>query len=255
MDINKVLYIALEAGRIILQNGGETYRVEETIYRICSSYGINNAESFVTPTGIIVSVIDKYGDTNSLVKRVKSRSVNLEKVSKVNDLARNIRNEGLTCEEVKERLEKIDNDKRYSLNTTIFFSALSSSLFTLLFGGSFSDSLVAFFIGAIIKYTCNLLAQNKLNDFFTNIIGGAIAAFLANLSVYCSLGTNSDMITIGSIMLLVPGLAITNAIRDTLAGDLLAALSRGLEAILTAVAIALGTGLALKIWFVYIGGI
>lgn len=255
MDIDKILHLAGEAGKIILENGGETYRVEETILRICNAFGITEAESFVTPTGIMISVTYKYGQTISLVKRIKSRTVNLEKISKVNDLSRSIKDKGLTSEDVKERLKKINATKRYKDSTIILSACLVASFFTLLFGGSFHDFIVSFFIGGIIKYISLILGKVELNEFFINVLGGAIAAFLALTSVNFNLANQVDKVIIGSIMLLVPGLAITNAIRDTIAGDLLAGISRAVEAFLIAVAIAVGTGMVLRLWIIYIGGI
>jgi uncharacterized membrane protein YjjP (DUF1212 family) len=46
-------------------------------------------------------------------------------------------------------------------------------------------------------------------------------------------------------MTLVPGVAITNAMRDVIAGDLLAGTMKGVEALLIALALAAGTAVAL----------
>lgn len=255
MDVNKIVHMATEAGKIILESGGETYRVEETILRICTAYNIKNADSFVTPTGIMVSVTDDYGHTISLVKRVKKRTVDLERISKVNDLSRNIKTKGLTSDEVIEELKKIELSKRYKNITTIIFSSFVTASFTVLFGGNIRDFIASFFIGGTIRYTSIYAAKLNINDFFVNILGGMIAAFLALIAVNLKIADNMDTIIIGSIMLLVPGLAITNAIRDTIAGDLVSGLARALEAFLIAMGIAVGTGIVLRLWFLYSGGI
>ena len=80
MEINKILHVATFAGQIILESGGETYRVEDTIGRFCAAFGIQFAESFVTPTGIMVSVSDENSYTTTLVKRVKTRTIDLQKI-------------------------------------------------------------------------------------------------------------------------------------------------------------------------------
>jgi len=125
----------------------------------------------------------------------------------------------------------------------------------LLFGGNISDFIISFFVGGIIKWCSISLANINVNDFFINTLGGAMAAILAIIAVHFKLGFHVDKIIIGSIMLLVPGLAITNAIRDTIAGDLLAGISRAVEAFLIAIAIAVGSGIVLRLCFVYYGGI
>lgn len=254
MSANKIIHISAAAGKIILENGGETYRVEETMSRICNAFGIELAESFVTPTGIMISVTTDSNQTITIVKRIKNRTVNLEKIAKVNDLSRNIKTQGLTLEQVQKELNTINATKRYSDKTLVLFSCITVSFFTLMFGGDFYDFCTSFFIGGLIKIVSLALGKVNMNDFFINVLGGALAALLALLAVNFNLASHVDKIIIGSIMLLVPGLAITNAIRDTIAGDLLAGISRALEAILIAVAIAAGSGTVITFWVIYFGG-
>jgi uncharacterized membrane protein YjjP (DUF1212 family) len=254
MDTNKIAHTAVYAGRIILENGGETYRVEDTILRILAAYNLKEADSFVTPTGIMVSVTDQYGQIVTIVKRIRKRTVDLEKISRVNDLSRKIKIKGMTTDNVREELIAIDNLKRYDTKTTIIFSALAAASFTLLFGGNLKDFLASFLIGGIIKYMAIVLSNLSINDFFINILGGILAAIFAIISTSFNLSDNLDKVIIGSIMLLVPGLSITNAIRDTIAGDLVAGITRAIEAILVAAAIAVGTGITLKVWLTLSGG-
>ena len=118
MDTNKIIHLAAKVGKLMLENGAETYRVEETIDRICKAYGLHEAESFVTTTGIILSITEHYGKTTSIVRRIKNRKVDLEKISKLNDLSRNIKVRGLTSDDI-----------------IVIFSSLGAAFFTLLFGG------------------------------------------------------------------------------------------------------------------------
>ena len=111
--MNEILQVATFAGQIILESGGETYRVEDTILRICKTFGAEQAESFVTPTGIMSSICHK-GEIYSLTKRVVSRTVDLNKIDKVNDLSRNILSRNLTVDQFKEELIKINEGERYS---------------------------------------------------------------------------------------------------------------------------------------------
>ncbi|MDP4177606.1 MAG: threonine/serine exporter family protein [Bacillota bacterium] len=254
MDVNKVLQISCEAGRIILENGGETYRVEETIIRICKAFKVDDADCFVTPTGIVISCRDLDGRNFSIVKRIKKRTVNLGKISKVNDISRRVHNENLNIDFVEDELKKIDSYVSYNKKICVVCSSFVAASFTLIYGGNISDFIVSFFIGGIIQLTLYLLKKLNSNIFFINVLGGIIASFFALLSVHFGLASHLDKIIIGSIMLLVPGIAITNAIRDSIAGDLLSGLSRGLEAFLIAIAIAIGSGSMIKIWTAFMGG-
>jgi uncharacterized membrane protein YjjP (DUF1212 family) len=210
-------------------------------------------ESFATPTAIMVSASNEYGQTISLVKRIKRRSLNLEKVSQVNDIARNIKNKGFTLEFIENELSKIDSRKAYSNKINTLCAGTATGFFALVFGGTIKDFIVSFFIGCLIKLTSITLGLLQVNDFFVNTICGALAALIALLSVHFGIGAHTDKIIIGSIMILVPGLAITNAIRDTISGDLISGITRGVEAFLVAVAVAVGTGVVMKLWLL-LGG-
>jgi len=254
MHIDDIIHVATDAGKIILENGGETYRVEQTITMICKSYGIPHTESFVTPTGIMVSITNSQNKTISLVRRINNRTVNLRKVEMINDLSRKIMSRPISTDDMRKEIEFINNIPPYSQITTTFFAAGSSGFFTLLFGGNYKDFFVAFIIGALINYLGGYLDKLDVNGFLKNMLGGALAATMAIIAASLGLVGNMDTIIIGSIMILVPGISITNAIRDTIAGDLVSGVSRSVEALFVAIAIAAGTSIAFKIWVLLFGG-
>ncbi|MBD7910166.1 MULTISPECIES: threonine/serine exporter family protein [Clostridium] len=255
MDLNKLLKVATFAGKIMLESGAETYRVEETICRICLSFGVETADSFVTPTGIMVSISDN-NETLSLIKRVTSRGVDLNKIDKVNDLSRllqdNKNNTGI--EDFYESLLIVNKGDRYSVLTTLIFSSIAAGAFSYLFGGDIKDLISATFVGLIIKIITNYFEKLAINEFFINSIGGGISALLAIILFTLGVASHIDKTIIGAIMLLVPGLAITNAIRDTIAGDYLAGITKASEAFLIAISIAVGTGAVLSFWINTLGG-
>lgn len=254
MSNEKIINLAAYAGKILLESGAETYRVEETINKICSAFDMKNADSFVTPTGLIISGTGNDNKIISTVKRVKVRTVNLEKISEVNSLSRLLQCEILSIEEVHNRLKKIDNNKIFPNWTHTLASALAAGFFTLIFGGTINDFGVSCLIGILIRLSSIIISKLKMNDFFLNMFGGAVAALTALIFKKLGIVVYLDKTIIGSIMLLVPGLAITNAVRDTIAGDLVSGISRALEAFFMAVAIAAGTGIVFKVWINFFGG-
>lgn len=255
MDLNKLLKVATFAGKIMLESGAETYRVEETICRICLSFDVETADSFVTPTGIMVS-ISSNNETLSLIKRVTSRGVDLNKIDKVNNLSRLLQDNktNTSIEEFYESLLKINQGDRYSVTTTLIFSSIAAGAFSYLFGGNVKDLISATLVGLVIKIITNKFEKLAINEFFINSIGGGMAALLAIILFSLGLASNIDKTIIGAIMLLVPGLAITNAIRDTIAGDYLAGITKASEAFLIAISIAVGTGAVLSFWINTLGG-
>jgi len=253
MNMNKILQVSTFAGKIMLESGAETYRVEETICRICSSFGVETTDSFVTPTGIMVS-ISSQNETRSLIKRVTSRGVDLNKVDQINNLSRVVQNTPTDIDEFYEELKKVNEGDRYSLTITLIFSAICAGIFSMLFGGDIKDLLSSAVIAFIMKLMNMKFEELSLNEFFINCMSSALATTLAILLFNLGIASNVDKTVIGSIMLLVPGLAITNAIRDTIAGDYLAGITRASEAFLIAISIAMGTGAILSLWINTLGG-
>lgn len=255
MDTNRVLNAATKAGKIMLESGGETYRVEETMVRISLALGVKSIDVYATPTVIILSAKDECNKNHSTVKRTYGATFNLDKISKINNLSRSIERKHLTIDDLEIEIDNIEHQKGYSDALVIFCSALAAGFFTLLFNGTFKDFFCAVFIGAIIRYTTISLSKFSVYGFFINLVGGMEAALFAILLYKLNLCDNYDKTIIGAIMLLVPGLAITNALRDTINGDLVSSVTRTVEAVFIAIAIAVGTGMIFKIWFGLFGGI
>lgn len=254
MDINRIINIAANAGRIILENGGETYRAEETISRICFAYNVKGAETFTIPSLIMISATSDYGQSFSVIKQVKTRGIDLEKISRINDLSRSINRLGYSLEKIENQLREIDAIKPYKLHYTLIFGALAAGCFTIVFGGDVRDALVAAFAGFFIKFVSHYLDQAKANEFFVNIFVGFAGTLICHIFYNLNMASNLKLATIGSLTLLVPGLAITNAVRDTISGDLISGMMRAMEAFLIAISVAIGSGVVFKLWSSIFGG-
>ncbi|MBH5318492.1 threonine/serine exporter family protein [Paenibacillus sp. GSMTC-2017] len=241
-----ITQICLLAGKIILQNGGETYRVEDTMARIASAYGIPSSQSFVTPTGLIFA-IDGHTQITRLI-RISDRSTNLLKVSLVNDISRRICNGDLEAEEAHRLLQQLDvTSYDYSNTQKVIAAVIACGCFVIMFQGTWADFLPAAFIGGF-AYLFFLIAHYFVPiKFFAEFLTSIMVGILAVLAVSLGLGQDLDKIIIGSVMPLVPGLHITNAVRDLMAGHLVSGLSKGAEAFLTAFAI--GAGIATVLAF------
>ncbi len=243
MTLNKILKIASYAGKMILENGGETYRAEDIVSRICETHN-TSADCFATLSGIIVAV-RKDDETLSTVIRIRSRTINLEKVHQINDLARNT--EDYNCDEFLEQLTNIDKSSRYRISFNLLAHAITAASFAVLFGGTLKDFWGTLPIGVAVYLLSYSFSKYELNGIFVNTLGGAISAFLAYYFYSIGFIENTDKAIIGSLMLLVPGIALTNGIRDIIAGDYMTGMARGTEALLVATSLAVGTGAAISL--------
>lgn len=245
----EAIVVALYAGEIMLRNGAETYRVEDTMRYILKSLGFSHSESFVTPTGIFLSSDSPENDKPySVLKRVKSRSTDLNKVSQVNKFSRSMVAGEIPFELAMDTLREIDKTPGYNRILKALSASLLAASFTMLLGGTWLDFFPAYVISLVVQATVFNLEKNSFSFFLNNIAGGFVAAVMSILFFSLGFGNSVDKTIIGAIMTLVPGVAITNAIRDSISGDLMSGTARAAEAFLVAVAIASGVGIALKFW-------
>ena len=125
--------------------------------------------------------------------------------------------------------------------------AFVAAFFTLLFKGTAADAFCSLVAGAVIFFAKYPMERHRANSFFVNGACSFLAALTAIAGVRLGVGQNLDKIIIGAFMGLVPGVAITNFMRDVLEGDLFAGITKLTESLLTATALALGAGIALSL--------
>lgn len=248
----KVLRLALFAGEIMLCNGGETYRVEDTIVRICHSRNIYHVSAFVTPTVIIIA--DDRHDGFSFMKSIDTRVTNLQKVAMVNNFSREFVNNKIDLDLAIADLQSILDKSEYPPWFRVVLCGIASSMFAGMFGGAVADLICAFFISMIATITSIKMYELDNNSFLSNAVSGVTISILAIIVMIAGIGKNMDMIIVGSIMPLLPGVSFTNGLRDFIAGDLLSGMSKVFEAAILAIAIAISVGSVLSVYIKF-GGI
>lgn len=250
MDYKLLLDTAVLAGEIMLRNGAEIFRVEGTISHILKVSGLKSAQAYVTLTGIMVTLDDPSMDSLTVVKRIDSRETNLNKIHNVNAISRRFCQGEITLKEAFHQLKHMDDEKVSSLYFMTAYIVCTGS-FGILFGGGVIEACFAGLNGLLLYITLTLLGKVYLNQFMKLFLSSMVMALF---TVLCSKipGFKFDVnpVIISGIMPIVPGSAITNAIRDTLHGDYTAGGAKTLEAFVIATAIALGVGFGLM----FVGG-
>ncbi len=247
MNEYELLNIATAIGKRMMECGAEIYRVEETILYLCKAYDIPQVDVFAIPTSIVVTIGMSDDRFLTRTKRVYARGNDMDKLDRFNNLCRRICREKLTYQQVQEEIQTIEHSPTYGTVAKIFAHMLASVAFCFFFGGTVRDATVSAVIGAAIYFLSRTINLLERNPFFNTLINSAVSACLAYWSVHVGWGINMDMIIIGPLMLLVPGITITNSMRDIIAGDFITGWTKVEEAFLTAAGIALGTMVPLSL--------
>jgi len=246
--------LVLLAGQLILENGGETFRVEETMVRMALAGGAQTADVFAIPQGIFCTISEGL-QTHTRVARIHRREFNLTKVLEVNRISRQLSADLLTVETAYAELLRVDRlPKRYPTGIRLLAGSIGSAAFSSLLGAQVGTVFAAGITGLLVMFVMEFLQKREILNFVSLAIAGAMTA-LANLIIRQFWpSVQFDLAVIGSIMVLAPGLAITTSVRDALSEDLISASIRGAEAFGVALAIASGVGSVLTL-YLWIGGI
>ncbi len=247
MNYDRLLNLVVQLGSLLLENGAETYRVEESMLRIFQKYDISDADVFVIPTMLIVTIRPNEQTTLTQQKRVRSRGTDLTKISDANNLCRRMCYSVVPLEEVEECIAAIRRGPVFSRRVQYIAYAAAGFSFALFFSSTLIDALCAALCGVVIKFIFEQMSRWGANVFFIHVTASAAVTALAELFSASPLSADMDKIIIGAIMLLVPGVTLTTCMRDTIAGDYVSALTKLMEALLIGTGVALGTYIAMSL--------
>jgi hypothetical protein len=242
------LALVLDIAEQMVISGAEVARTEYSVRRICKSFGAIRTEALSITTSLIVTVYyDEYGSVTQ-TRRVDKFAYNMDRLEKMNELSREICDKKLSIEDGRKRFSELMAEKYYSFHTQILFFMLIAFTFTLFFGGSIKDALVSSFIAIIFKYIDEFARKIEINKFIPIVASSLLGGFLAIMAVRAGLADSVGKVSIGDVMLLIPGIMLTNSLRDMFGGDTITGGIRFIEATLIAIMIAVGFSASSKFY-------
>ena len=249
MDYNGLLNLGTELGCQLMSSGAEISRVEDSIQRLMQAYGISNAHVFAIPNSLMVSLTPPTGEPITRICRIPAHGTDLDHLELCNALCRTLCQDTPPLEQALEQVSLVPHNRPiYSDRAVILGHFLVGAFFTPFFGGNVLDSMCGGLCGVSIALSSRLLRHIAGSSaFFRTLLSAAVSSLLAQLLVRFGNAGNADAITVGALMLLVPGVSLTTSMREFMAGDMVSGVTRLAESLLTATAIALGTGAALAL--------
>lgn len=244
MNYTTLMELVSRIGCQITMGGAETYRVEESVNRILTAYGVES-RVYSVPNSLIITIVIPGQPPMTQLCRIDHKGNDLDAVERYSNLGRRICAQKPDLETAMQWLEEVGKTrKHYRLPVLLAGHILVGWGFCIFFGGSLVDSLCAAACGLLLGVAEHLMSKLQTNVFFQKISAAFLMAFFAYcVSTFANI-PNVDSAVIGPLMLLVPGLLFTNAMRDIIFGDTTSGINRVVEALLIAVAVALGTAAA-----------
>ena len=237
MDTDRyVLSLAADIGEAMLANGAEIYRVEDTISHILDKFLMSDHYVYVISNAVFVSSADRI----ATLRQVPLSPVNLERIAMLNQLARDLCSGECSLAEGRQQLRQITSFVLYRNAILILAGGLAAAAFCRLLGGTLADSVFAFPVGMLEEWFLLICSKKHVSPILKNIFASILVTMVSNFLAYTSLPVYSDPLIIGAIMLLVPGIGITTAIRDYLNGEYLSGTIHLISAFLTGFCIVAG---------------
>ena len=239
-NLSEALEVAAQAGHVLLENGAEIARVEETMERISSHYGATQSNFFVLSNGIFTTGAGSGKERYANVEYIPLKGAQMEKIAEINQLSRDIAADKYTLAQARQKVEELRSTPAKPFWEQILGSAFGSAGFCILFGGGWLDSAAAFVVGLLVWAVVLLIGKPEVSKIVVNIAGAAFATLLCLLFQGLGFGTSLPNMIIGSIIPLIPGVPFTNGIRDIANEDYIAGMTRLLDALFVFLGIALG---------------
>lgn len=234
LQAEEALRISMEIGAAIMESGGEVRRTEDTVTRINYAAGATDAQVWAMPGILTATVTLADNTTHTVTKCLGPEEIDLAELDRLNTLSRRLCGGKPVDWQVTKR-------QVYSRHTRLLCTFLATAAFCIYFGGTWAEAVLCGGFGILVSGY-----RPALQSGFTAVLLDAtVAGLLAFTPQALGLPLRGANILIGTIMLLVPGLTVGNALRDMIDGDLHAGLLRLAEAVLCALAIALGCAFAL----------
>ena len=245
MNYNKILQGILDIGEAMLQSGAENFRLEDSLYRMCKSYGFTRYDVFVIPSNIQITVETPEGDIITQIRHIESTDINFDRLDYLNNLSRYVCQNKPDEKKLREKYLEVMNREEQHPAVKYFAGVRGGTGFAVFFGCGFMDAIVAVIVSLMIVVVGEWLSKRESNLMVYNMILSFLSEVIIILLVRLGIGSHAEWIMIGIVMLLISGLGVTNGIRDLLQRDFISGSLNIMNAFLGAAGIAFGIALAM----------
>jgi uncharacterized membrane protein YjjP (DUF1212 family) len=246
MQMQRIHQFLLHAGRLITASGGETSRVEQTVTYLGRACGLDAVQVIGLPTGLMLTT-ERGEESKTSVLAIDERATHLGRLDALNALSRDLVEGRCTFDEAEGRLAALESQHPpLEKHRKGLYMGLSCACWALVLGGSWADFVPTFVVGVLVNETMFACSRRRVPLFLVVYLAVVVGTMASVLAARVVPGCSPRSMLVGVVVPIVPGVALTSAIRDLMAGDLVSGVARGAEAVLQASAIVAAVGSVLS---------
>lgn len=238
--------VCTEMAKYMTRYGAEISRVEDTTRRICRAYSIRRPEIYATPANFIITICDIHDVPVTNCAVIGGRSTNLDRLGRLNDLSRWICSRRPDKDSIIDKIKEINNRPTYTSIMYYITCFAIGAAYTIMYGGNWIEAIVSAVIAALIRFVKVRLSRVTPSIFFASFTCAAVMTLITMLLLNWGVLTRFDHVLIAVSITMVPGVAITNGMRDFISGDVYSGIYSLTEALTIAIGLAVGTGIVLS---------
>lgn len=243
INLNELCDTMLRIGKMILSSGGEANRVERTLKRLGLAYGCDKVDVMSIAHSIIIT-LHRGKETITEVRRVEDSKVDFYKLKKANGIYREVIEKPISLKEINKKIDLVkEADRINSFKHMLLSWCIISAFCTGFFGGNPIDMLFSSMISIVLCVVIRIFSYYDINYYFSLIIVSLLGGFLSKLTAFTGFQIHTSVINAGNIMPLIPGLTLTNSLRDMLSKDTITGMTEIVESVVISLIIATGFAL------------
>ena len=234
--------LLLKMGKAISEAGAPAHRLESSMQVLLDKFEMEG-NFFSMPTALFATLGDEEVQ-RTYMERTTPKDVNLEKINDLSDVINRLENDEIDIYDAYDEIIRIHNAKpRYHSGIIVFSIGLASASLAGLFQGSWIDVVTSLMMGWLTALIIVFSAKHKdLSLLFTPIAATAVGFVTMTISHY---GQSIDhfIVSLSGLIILIPGLGITTAIRELSTGHLVSGSARMAGAVTTFLLLSFGLAL------------
>lgn len=251
-NMKEIGLVLLDIGAHLMSSGASTARVRITLNRISDTFGYR-CDVFITNRALMLTVhTDDHSQFFSSVKRISPHGINFKLVSGISRMSWRVVEEHWTLDSIRAELERLRSLPHYPRWLILTMVGLAGAAFCRLLGGHAIEMITSFAATVAGLFVRQEALRKNFNPYLCAYFASATASLLAGAAIKFNLGISPELGFTASVLFLVPGVPLITSVSDLMDGNILNGLSRGVNAMLISLAIALGLVTSMVIYSIHV---